>query len=95
MADQEKIKELKDYVVPALIGVTSCIIPLKIKANNFEQKSGLMQMVQHSCQFGGLPYDDANDHIASLLEIYETQRINGVSAEVIKLNLFPFSLKNK
>ena len=29
------------------------------------------------------------------LEIYETQRINGVSPEVIKLKLFPFSLKDK
>ena len=52
-------------------------------------------MVQHAGQFGGLPHDDPNEHISSFLEICDTQKINGVSAEVIKLKLFPFSLKNK
>jgi len=52
-------------------------------------------MVQHTYQFGGLPHDDPNEHILSFLEICDTQKINGVSAEVIKLKLFLFSLKDK
>jgi len=32
---------------------------------------------------------------SQFLEIYDTQRINGVSAEVIKLKLFPLSLRDK
>jgi len=52
-------------------------------------------MVQHTCQFDGLPRDDPNKHISSFLEICDTQRINSVSMEVIKLKLFPFSLKDK
>ena len=58
-------------------------------------KSGLIQMVQHTCQFGRFPHDDLNKHISSFLEICDTQKINGVSLELIKLKLFPFSLKDK
>ena len=52
-------------------------------------------MVQHTCQFGGFPHDDPNEHISDFLEICDTQKINGVSSEVIKLKLFSFSLKDK
>jgi len=52
-------------------------------------------MVQHTCQFGGLPHDDQNEHISSFFKICDTQMIYGVSVEVIKLKLFPFSLKDK
>ena len=43
----------------------------------------------------GFPHNDFNEHISSFLEIYDTQRINGVSPEVIMLKLFSFSLKDK
>ena len=52
-------------------------------------------MVQHTCQFGGFPHNDPNEHISSFLEICDTQRINGVSPEAIKMKLFLFSLKDK
>ena len=90
MADQEEREALRGYVVPFLIVATSCIIPQKIQANNFELKLGLIQMVQHTCQFSGLPHDDLNEDIASFLEIYDIERINDVLVEVIKLKLFSF-----
>jgi len=65
------------------------------QANNFELKPGLIQMLQHTCQFGGFSHDDPNEYISSFLEIRDTQRINVVSLEVIKLKLFSFSLKAK
>ena len=52
-------------------------------------------MVQNTCQNRELPHDDSNEHTASFLEICDTQRIHGVSAEVIKLKLFSFSLRDK
>jgi len=45
--------------------------------------------------FGGFHNDDLDKHIASFLVICDAQRINGMSTEVIKLKLFPFSLKDK
>jgi len=44
---------------------------------------------------GGFPHDDPNEHISSFLEICDTQKINGMFLEVIKLKLSPFSLKDK
>jgi len=52
-------------------------------------------MVQHTCQFDGFSHDDPNEDISSFLEICDTQKINGVSLEVIKLKLFSFFLKHK
>ena len=95
MAEQNERKALRDYAVHSLTGANSCIIAPIIQANNFELKPELIQMVQHTCQFRGFPHDDPNEHISSFLEICDTQRINGVSLEVIKLKLFPFSLKDK
>ena len=88
MANHDERKILRDYVVPFLTAATSCIMPPTIQANNFELKSGLIQIVQHTGQFGGLTNDDPNEYIASSLEICGKQRINDVSMEVIKLKLF-------
>ena len=95
MEDQNERKALRDYTVPSLTGANSYIIAPTIQANNFELKPGLVQMVQHTCQFRGFPHDDPNEHISSFLEICDTQKINCVSPEVIKLKLFPFFLKDK
>ena len=95
MADQKERKALRDYFVPSLTGATSCIIAPTIKANNFELKAGLIQLVQHTCQFDGHPHDDPNENISNFLEICDKRRTNGVSVEVIKLKLFLFSLKDK
>ena len=84
MIEQNERKILRDYVVPSLTGANSYFITPTIQANNFKLKSGLIQMVQHTFQFGRFPHDDPNEHISSFLEICDTQRINGVSPEVIK-----------
>jgi len=84
MVEQNERKALRDYAVPPLTGANSCIIAPTIQANNFELKPRLIQMVQHTCQLGGFPHYDPNEHISSFLEICDTQRINGVSPEVIK-----------
>ena len=52
-------------------------------------------MIQTSIQFGGMPDDDPNAHIANFLEIYDTFKHNGVSLDAIRLRLFPSSLKDK
>jgi len=95
MAEQNERKALRDYAVPLITRANSCIIAPTIQANNFELKPELIQMMQHTCQFGGFSHDDLNELISSFLEICNTQRINGVFPEVIKLKLFPFSLKEK
>ena len=51
-------------------------------------------MVQQN-QYGGLPHEDPNVHLATFMEIADTVKMNGVTEDVIKLRLFPFSLRDK
>ena len=65
-----------------------------IYANNFELKPALISMVQRH-QFGGHSSKNPNGHLAYFLELVHTVKVNGVPHDVIKMSLFPFSLKAK
>ena len=64
-----------------------------VKANNFELKLALITMV-HQNQFTGHPTKDPNEHLGRFLRMANTVMLNGVRPEVIKLHLFPFSLRD-
>ena len=64
-----------------------------IDANNFELKPALITMVQQN-QFTGHPSEDPNEHLGRFLRMANTVKLNGVRPEVIKLQLFPFSLRD-
>ena len=64
-----------------------------IEANNFEQKPSLITMVpQH--QFTSHPSEDPNEHMGRFMRMANTIKLNGVRPEVIKLQLFLFSLRD-
>ncbi|KAK8562300.1 hypothetical protein V6N12_010384 [Hibiscus sabdariffa] len=46
-------------------------------------------------QFGGTPAVNARHHLKSFLEICNSFKIHGVSNDVLKLKLFPYSLRDK
>nr|GEW79189.1 reverse transcriptase domain-containing protein [Tanacetum cinerariifolium] len=54
--------------------------------------SYMIQQVQNSCQFHGLPGDDANRHIDKILEVTQHMKQNRVSDDALRLSLFPYSL---
>ena len=62
-------------------------------ANNFELKPALITMVQQH-QFTGHPTEDPNEHLGRFLRMANTVKLNGVRPKVIKLHLFPFSLRD-
>ena len=64
-----------------------------IEANNFELKPALITMVQQH-QFTGHPSEDPNEHLGRFIRMANTVKLNGVRPDVIKLQLFPFSLRD-
>ncbi|XP_057780767.1 uncharacterized protein LOC130999277 [Salvia miltiorrhiza] len=68
--------------------------PPRVNVNNFELKTGLITMVRQS-QYGGQAIEDPNAHLAHFLELCSTVKMNGVPDDIIRLRLFPFSLRDK
>ncbi|XP_024033079.1 uncharacterized protein LOC112095390 [Morus notabilis] len=70
-------RTLQDYFKPVVNENYSGIQHQQVNANNFELKPALVNMVQQN-QYGGLPHEDPNIHLATFLEICDTVKINGL-----------------
>ena len=84
---------MEDFWRPIIQEEYSIIRQPTVDANNFELKPALITMVQKH-QFTGHPTEDPNEHLGRFLRIANTVKLNGVRPEVIKLHLFPFSLRD-
>jgi hypothetical protein len=83
-------KTLCEYFVPIVANVP---IGLAVSLGdvNFKLKTGLIKMVQTN-PFCELPSKDTNVHFQHFLEQCDTVNIEGVTPEIIRFRLFPFSL---
>ena len=86
-------KTLRDFYVPSATNVATGP-NADVGDVNFELKSSLINMEQAS-PFYGKPNEDANAHLQNFLELRKTVTIRGVTADAIRLLLFPFSLLGK
>ena len=84
---------MKDFWRLGIQAEYSVVRQPSVESNNFELKSALMTMVQQH-QFTGHPTKDPNEHLGRFLRMANTVKLNGVRPEVIKLQLFPFSLRD-
>ena len=84
---------MEDFWRPIIQEEYSAIRQPTVDANNFELKPAFITMVQQH-QFTGHPTKDPNKHLGRFLRMANTVKLNGVSPEVIKLHLFPFSLRD-
>ncbi|XP_073030643.1 uncharacterized protein [Primulina eburnea] len=84
---------IREHFCPVINAHYSGIARGTIAANNFELKPALINMVQQN-QFGGAATADPHLHLRTFMEITDTVKINGVSDEIIRLRLFPFSLRD-
>ena len=71
----------------------SAMKQLAITANDFELEPALITMVQQN-QFAGHSTKNPNEHLGRFLRIAHTTKLDGVSSDVIQLQLFPFSLRD-
>jgi hypothetical protein len=66
-----------------------------ITDGNFELKPALINMVVQQSPFCGKASEDADAHLQHFLKICSTFTIRGVTQDVVRLCLFPFSLLGK
>nr|GEU82639.1 hypothetical protein [Tanacetum cinerariifolium] len=83
---------MEELCQPSLNGRGGPIAPIAIQAMNFGLKNDMIQQVQNSCQFHGLPGDDANKHLDKFLHVTQSIKVNGVTDDALRLYLFPHSL---
>ena len=86
-------KTLHDFTFP-LAAYVATRPNVDVGDVNFEMNSSLINMVQAS-PFYGKPNEDANAHLQNFLELCKTVTIRGITADAIRLCLFPFSLPGK
>ena len=90
--DQRRI--IRDFIISGVQWIASSIVRPAVDVYNFELKPTLISMVQQS-QFGKTPLEDSNLHLLIFLKVYDILKLNGVSSDVIRMYLFPFSLRDK
>ena len=89
MAEERPMSELLQAPIE---GYGDAIIVPAIVSDNFELKTGLLNLVT-SNQFYGFERDDPHSHIRWFNKITSTIKYKNVPSEAIKLLLFPFSLE--
>nr|GEV74290.1 reverse transcriptase domain-containing protein [Tanacetum cinerariifolium] len=85
-------RSMKELCQLSIDGRGRPISPIPIQATDFGLRHHMIQQVQNTFQFHGLPGDDANRNIDNFMEITQHMKQNGVFDDVLRLSLFPYSL---
>nr|GEX31991.1 reverse transcriptase domain-containing protein [Tanacetum cinerariifolium] len=89
MADNRTMEELLQAPTK---GYVEAIIILEIITDNFEIKTNLLQLVQAN-PYRGFERENPHTHINNIKRITSTLKFRDVPNNVIKLMMFPYSLK--
>ncbi|KAL4298081.1 hypothetical protein GQ457_12G000120 [Hibiscus cannabinus] len=95
MDQQLSARTVRDYLAEDLEGLNPAVTMPDFEAEHFELKPVMFNMLNTLGQFGGTPNENARQHVKSFLEICNSFKIHGVSNDVLKLKLFPYSLRDK
>ncbi|KAL4318019.1 hypothetical protein GQ457_18G015940 [Hibiscus cannabinus] len=88
-------RSIRDNMLLNLDDLKPSIITPKIQAAQFELKPVMFTMLDFIGQFGGLPHEDARQHVRAFLEVCSYFHQQGVHEDVLKLKLFPYSLRDR
>ena len=89
---REPPRQMKKYFIPSTYNPSTCIHLPDISASHYEIKSTTIQMLP---SFYGNTNEDLYKHLDEFLEICSTMKIQNFIDDVLRLILFPFSLKDK
>ena len=84
---------MEEFWRPIIQEEYSAVRQPPIEANNFELKLALITMVQQH-QIISHIFEDPNEHVGRFMRMENTVKLNGVRLDVIKLQHFPFSLRD-
>ncbi|GJZ74362.1 reverse transcriptase domain-containing protein [Tanacetum coccineum] len=90
MADH--LRPMEKLLRIRILGIEDAIVVPAVLADQFELKPELLDFITNNPLFG-LENDDLHSHIRRFYQITRTLRLNQVLDDVVKLILFPFSLK--
>nr|GFA92500.1 reverse transcriptase domain-containing protein [Tanacetum cinerariifolium] len=90
MADH--LRPMEELLQIPIVGIEDDIVVPAVLANEFELKIELLDFISNN-HFFGLENDDPRSHIKRFYQITRTFKRNQVPHDVVKLILFPFSLK--
>nr|GEX61959.1 reverse transcriptase domain-containing protein [Tanacetum cinerariifolium] len=85
-------RTMEELCQPSINGQGRPIASIPIQATNVGLLHHMIQQVQNTCQFHGLPGDDVNRHIDKFLEVTQYMKQNRVFYDALRLSLFPYSL---
>jgi hypothetical protein len=74
--------------------IASPITSPELKADSFEVSPRLLNLIAKD-QFGGSANEDAFMHLHDFCKICDMQKFKNVENDIVKLKLFPFSLRGK
>nr|GEY38554.1 reverse transcriptase domain-containing protein [Tanacetum cinerariifolium] len=86
------LRSMEELCQPSINGQGGPIAPILIQSTNFRLRHRMIQHVQNSCQFYGLPGDDSKRHIDKFLEVTQHMKQNRVFDDALRLSLFLYSL---
>nr|GEZ16472.1 reverse transcriptase domain-containing protein [Tanacetum cinerariifolium] len=88
------LRTMEELCQPSLNGTGGPIAPIAIQAMNFGLKNDMIQQVHNSCQFHGLPSDDANKHLDKFLHVTQSIKVNGVTDDALRNSYQPQGNRN-
>ncbi|KAL4281689.1 hypothetical protein GQ457_03G015100 [Hibiscus cannabinus] len=91
----ERPRAICDQLTLILDDLNPGIVAPEIQAAHLELKPVMFNMLNSIGQFGGSPHDDARQHNRAFLEVCDSFRQQGVHEDVLKLKLFPYSLRDR
>ena len=83
---------LRDHYVPNEYNAPTCIQLPPFRAHHYEIKPQTIQMLPN---YHELPSEEPYKHLDEFLEVCSTVKYTDMPEEVLRLKLFPFTLKDK
>ncbi|GMJ10792.1 hypothetical protein HRI_004748400 [Hibiscus trionum] len=86
-------RSCRDYMLNDHVELETTLADVEV--DNFELKHVMFSMINNAGQFSGAATEDAREHLKTFQEICGSFRLPGVNPEILRLQLFPHSLRDR